>query len=214
MDRVIRECEGLSKHVAKRYGFNQSAAFEDRCQLGRIAVWQHAVPKWDPDRTGAKTGIGGTFKSHGFWWMRSAVNKHDGGVRSEHAYKARFVCESELQGSEGEGQAGDLLRQILDAQECCYRKYTGMTNRRDRERELEEVREVLFQCVLRLTLTEQRVLFLAFWEEKTVREIAKLSQDPVLGMEPMGKTKVVDVRNRALERLQGMLTAKEFESWL
>ena len=197
VNRVLTACEGVVLHVARRHKPWQPGGTDDREQAARIDIWVHALPKWQRD--------GAAFKTHAFWWARSGSSKE---AKKEARLKAKERTESELWPDPEEGQE----HSPLDVQRCCYRLYAGMVEGKGQE--LDEVREVLFDCVRKLTQEEQRVLHWVFWLGMTVREVADMTKDPSYGVEPMGKTKVVDVRNRALERLKGMLIAKEFETWL
>jgi len=186
-------------------------------QSARIDVWVHALSKWEEGRS--------SFSTYAAWWARSGAGKE---AKREKRLKDKERSESEVWYTGQGGQEPSIVTKKtdldggwdgsegtvrpLDAASCCRRSYLGMVDHR--ERELSEVQEALFVCIRKLNTTEQRVLQFTFWDTKTFREVADLSQDPTWGMEPIGKSKVGDVRNTALGRLRGMLTAKEFETWL
>lgn len=206
LKKLLKGTEYVTRNLVWAWGRPMPADFDDRCQEVRVAIWRKALGKWDPERRGKKSGFKAEFGTHAWWWGRAALKDK---IRSDIRRRAHELPASDLRpGGDNADTSKDF--DILDAVNYLRIKFRCQV---ETTRGRMEVRDELFTCIRKLTEQEQRVIYYVFWERMSVREVAEASQKQGYGLEPMGKSKVAEIQRAALERLRGMLVAREVERW-
>lgn len=186
-NELIKRCQPIAKRLAQRawndkpsWGpMRPSADYDDRCQEALIAIWRQALPKFDKDHKSRAS-----FETTAWWWGYSGARLWTK-KRTRHDRKIRSDVEQIL-------HPLDVMREHLRRQ--CDEAYEAV-----------ELREDLFSKLRKLPQEEQRLLFYRFWVGMNVRQIETLSRGKRSGLRRMSRQTVLDIQNKALARLRGML---------
>ena len=207
IEAVLERCEPIVRRVARPKGapghFDgrfQPVEIEEREQAARIAIWEKAIEKFDLDRA---EETGAEFKTVAYWWARSQVRLY---VRGRIRRRKRFPLaeDCDLGMVDDERRSVDPLDNLRRLQERDVGEHLHSV-------EMEDERALVRARIAQLPELWQRVIFYRFWEQRTVREIERMSREEPerWGLEPMSRQTVIDIQVKACEQLRSLYVETE-----